>query len=46
MTGFALICAKTLRLLGLLACSQIDFTRFDPMFAVNAALDRKAIPQG
>jgi hypothetical protein len=46
MTGFAVIYAKTLRLLGLLASSQIDFARFNPMFAFNAALDRNAIPQG
>ena len=44
MTGSPLICAKTLRLFGLLARSQIDFGHFDPMFALNAALDRNAIP--
>jgi hypothetical protein len=44
MTGSALIYAKTLRLFGLLARSQIDFGHFDPMFALNAALDRNAIP--
>jgi hypothetical protein len=46
MTGFALIYAKTLRLFGLWARSQIDFGQFAPMFRLNAALDRKAIPQG
>jgi hypothetical protein len=42
---FAVICAKTLSFLGSNACSKIDFGDFDPMFALNAALDRSAIPR-
>jgi hypothetical protein len=46
MTVLAVICAKTLSFFGYTVSSQIDFTHFDPMFALNAALDRSAIPQG
>jgi hypothetical protein len=42
---FAGICAKTLSFLGFNGCSKIDFGDFDPMFALNAALDRSAIPR-
>jgi hypothetical protein len=44
MTVLALICAKTLSFFDHTSGSQIDFGHFDPMFAVNAALDRNAIP--
>src|SRR5262245_19862362 len=44
MTVFALICAKTLSFFGYGTSSKIDFGHFDPMFALNAALDRSAIP--
>jgi hypothetical protein len=44
MTVFALICARTLSFFGHIARSKIDFGHFDPMFALNAALDRNAIP--
>ena len=44
MTVFALICAKTLSFFDHTGRSQIDFGHFDPMFALNAALDRNAIP--
>jgi hypothetical protein len=43
MTVSAVICAKTLSFLGANIGSQIDFGHFDPMFALNAALDRNAI---
>ena len=43
MTVSAVICAKTLSFFGLYIGSQIDFGHFDPMFALNAALDRNAI---
>jgi hypothetical protein len=46
MTVLALICAKTLSFIVYSARCQIDFGHFDPMFALNAALDRTAIPQG
>jgi hypothetical protein len=45
MTVFAFICARTLSFFGDMARSQIDFGHFAPMFALNAALDRNAIPQ-
>jgi hypothetical protein len=41
-----LICSKTLSFFGHYAGSKIDFGRFDPMFAINAAPDRNAIPLG
>jgi hypothetical protein len=46
MTGQPLICAKTLSFFGRLAGCQIDFGYFAPMFPLNAALDRNAIPLG
>jgi hypothetical protein len=46
MTALGVICAKTLSLFRRLARSKIDFGHFDPMFTLNAALDRTAIPQG
>jgi hypothetical protein len=46
MTGWALIYAKTLSFFGALAGSQIDFADLVPMFQLNAALDRNAIPKG
>jgi hypothetical protein len=44
MTDSQLICSKTLSFLGLSAGSQIDFGHFAPMFRLNAASDRNAIP--
>jgi hypothetical protein len=40
----AVICAKTLSFFGFNTRSKIDFGDFDPMFRLNAALDRNAIP--
>ena len=44
MTGLAVIWAKTLSYFGHISPCQIDFGHFDPMFPLNAALDRNAIP--
>jgi hypothetical protein len=46
MTQETLIWAKTLSFFGHWAASQIDFAGLDPMFQLNAALDRNAIPLG
>jgi hypothetical protein len=40
----AVIYAKTLSFFGYMIGCQIDFSHFDPMFRLNAALDRNAIP--
>jgi hypothetical protein len=36
--------AKTLSFFNACRACSIDFCQFDPMFALNAALDRNAIP--
>jgi hypothetical protein len=46
MTAPHVICAKTFSFFGALAGSQIDFGDLAPMFQLNAALDRNAIPKG
>jgi hypothetical protein len=38
--------AKTLSFFNASHTRSIDFCQFDPMFALNAALDRNAIPEG
>jgi hypothetical protein len=40
----AAFCAKTLSFFSASRARSIDFGHFDPMFRLNAALDRNAIP--